>query len=58
MKNIRSYKYQNDEKGQRVLIEKMSEISVLFVSISIVRNFVFCGLFISVEKTPTPSGGE
>ena len=58
MKNIRSYKYQNDEKGQRALIEKMSEISVLFVSISIVRNFVFCGLFISVEKTPTPSGGE
>ena len=53
LKNIRSYKYQNDEKGQRVLIEKMSEISVLFVSISIVRNFVFCGLFISVEKTPT-----
>jgi len=36
----------------------MSEISVLFVSISIVRNFVFCGLFISVEKTPTSSGGE
>ena len=58
LKNIRSYKYQNDEKGQRVLIENMSEISVLFVSISIVRNFVFCGLFISVEKTPTPSGGE
>ena len=55
LKNIRSYKYQNDEKGQRVLIEKMSEISVLFVSISIVRNFVFCGLFISVEKTPTSS---
>lgn len=22
LKNIRSYKYQNDEKGQRVLIEK------------------------------------
>ena len=58
LKNIRSYKYQNDEKGQRVLIEKMSEISVLFVSISIVRNCVFCGLFISVEKTPTSSGGE
>lgn len=58
LKNIRSYKYQNDEKGQRALIEKMSEISVLFVSISTVRNFVFCGLFISVEKTPTPSGGE
>lgn len=58
LKNIRSYKYQNDEKGQRALIEKMSEISVLFVSISIVHNFVFCGLFISVEKTPTPSGGE
>lgn len=58
LKNIRSYKYQNDEKGQRALIEKMSEISVLFVSISIVRNLVFCGLFISVEKTPTPSGGE
>lgn len=58
LKNIRFYKYQNDEKEQRALIEKMSEISVLFVSISIVRNFVFCGLFISVEKTPTPSGGE
>lgn len=29
LKNIRSYKYQNDEKGQRVLIEKMSELSVL-----------------------------
>lgn len=58
LKNIRSYKYQNDEKERRILIEKMSEISVLFVSISIVRNFVFCGLFISVEKTPTPSGGE
>ena len=38
LKNIRSYKYQNDEKGQRALIEKMSEISVLFVSISIVRT--------------------
>lgn len=58
LKNIRSYKYQNDEKERRILIEKMSEISVLFVSISIVLNFVFCGLFISVEKTPTPSGGE
>ena len=58
LKNIRSYKYQNDEKERRILIEKMSEISVLFVSISIVRNFVFCGLFISVEKTPTSSGGE
>ena len=58
LKNIRSYKYQNDEKGQRVLIEKMSEISVLFVSISIGRNFGFCWLYIPVEKTPTSSGGE
>ena len=35
LKNIRSYKYQNDEKGQRALIEKMSDLSV-FVDISIV----------------------
>ena len=35
LKNIRSYKYQNDEKGQRILIEKCQN-SPFFVDISIV----------------------
>jgi len=41
LKNIRSYKYQNDEKGQRVLIEKYQN-SPFFVDISIVIFIAYC----------------